>query len=110
MPFTPNSMYWKRSESKVACTSIWLCCVMLASCADSADDKESVKPMVYEGMPVTELENTLGKPDSVVKGGTVYDVESGRKKKVERLHFKKRIVVAIDDTVKVPDERRRTLP
>ncbi len=103
----PNWMYWMKSKSKVARIAVWLSCIVFASCADSTDEKEAVKPMVYEGMPVNELETTLGKPDSVVKGGTVYDVASGRKKKVERLFFKKRVVVAIDDTVKVPDEKKR---
>lgn len=60
--------------------------------------------MVYEGMPGVDLKNVLGAPDSTAEWGSVYDVEAGRKKAVERWYYPKRTVVLIDDTVKVPNE------
>lgn len=109
MPSTRNLMCWMKSKRKLrCCVAAVTASVILTSCLAETEKEGEVKPMVYEGMSVDDLENTLGKPDSVVKGGTVYDVASGRKKKVERLYFKKRTVVAIDDTVKVPDETRRS--
>jgi len=76
--------------------------IIVAACGERVEEK--AKPMVYEGMGLMELETVLGRPDSIVAGGTVYDVEAGKKKSLERWHYTKRTVVVIDDTVKVPNE------
>lgn len=63
--------------------------------------------MIYEGMPVNEVEQLLGRPDSISKNGTIYDVEAGKKKSLYRWHYEKRTIVIVEDTVKVPNELRR---
>lgn len=82
--------------------------LLAISCESGRSGKEQqVKPMVFEGMPANDLERVLGEPDSISKGGTIYDVAAGKKKALFRWHFKKRTVVVIDDTVKVPNEVQR---
>lgn len=74
---------------------------------DGSGEEQRVKPMVFEGMPANDLEQVLGEPDSISKGGTIYDVAAGEIKELFRWHYKKRTVVVIDDTVKVPNEVKR---
>lgn len=89
-----SSFYW-----------IAILCVLLSNCSGSAE-KQAARPMVYEGMPKVDLEEVLGRPDSVGKVQKIYDVNQGIKKSVERWYYPKRTVVFIDDTVKVTNERK----
>lgn len=98
-------MKWNKNPYRAV---IWFFVPLLCACDSSENDGRkggTTKQMVHEGMPAGSLRNVLGEPDSTVKGGTVYDVEMGVKKSVERWHYPKRTVVLIDDTVKVPNER-----
>lgn len=63
--------------------------------------------MVYEGMPVGDLTLTLGSPDSIQAGGTVYNADLSKTQKVEKWYFDARTVVVIDDTVKTPNLNER---
>lgn len=110
MRFTPSWKSWMKWNNRntlmkdrkvVAAVAVLL---LTSSCGPSREEEPQAKPMVYEGMPVSELEQVLGRPDSVSKGGTIYDVEAGKKKFLHRWHYKKRTVVIIEDTVKVPNE------
>lgn len=78
------------------------CCVAIAACQNEPPPEEQ-RPMVYEGMPINELRQTLGKPDTIQPGGTVYDANTESTKKVEKWVYEKRTVVVIDDTVKSPN-------
>lgn|SRR5690554_34798 len=69
-------------------------------CDFSDPEQRRERPMVYEGMSVNDLTITLGSPDSVQSGGTVYNADLGRTQKVEKWYFDSRTVVVIDDTVK----------
>ncbi len=62
--------------------------------------------MVYEGMAKSDLENVLGKPDSIGEVQKIYDPNRGKQKSVVRWYYEKRTVVLIDDTVKVSNERK----
>ncbi len=77
----------------------------IVSCkGESAAPDKDPPPLVREGMSAAKLRETIGRPDSVVISGTVYDVELGQKRVVSRWYYPKRTVLLIDDTVKVGRE------
>ena len=49
-------------------------------------------------MSVEELREILGAPDSIQPGGSVYDANSERTKRVEKWFYPKRKVMVIDDS------------
>lgn len=81
-----------------------LAVLLLTACGPGKEQRESAaRPMVYEGMPAAHLREVIGDPASIEPGGSVYDANTGKTKKVEKWHYDKRIVVIIDDTVKTPN-------
>ncbi len=74
--------------------------LMLWSCSGSGDENKKERPMVYEGMPVKDLTLILGKPDSIQKGGSVFNADYNKNQLVEKWYYDVRTVVLIDDTVK----------
>lgn len=85
------------------CLFISLMSFIAVACGEKQEDKQIEKPLVYEGMPGSELKSVLGDPQSVASGGEVYDANTATTKKVEKWIYDKRTVVLIDDTVKSPN-------
>jgi hypothetical protein len=75
--------------------------LVLTACAEQA--QKEPRPLVYEGMPKSELENVLGVPRSIDSTGSVFSAESGKKLKIERWTYEKRTVLIINDTVTQPN-------
>jgi len=86
---------------------ILLVAIGLQACDFSEPEKKRERPMVYEGMPIEDLTLTLGSPDSIQPGGTVYNADISKTQKVEKWYFDTRTVVVIDDTVKTPNLNER---
>ncbi len=88
------------------CTSILLLGIsLLTACGETAREKQ--RPMVYEGMPATELESKLGVPESIDTSGTIYDIALNRKVPLLLWRYETRVVLIFNDTVKEPDWRER---
>ncbi|NEN25022.1 hypothetical protein G3O08_16090 [Cryomorpha ignava] len=81
--------------------------VSLQACNFSEPEKRKKRPMVYEGMPISDLTLALGAPDSIQNGGSVYNADLNKTQKVEKWYFDTRTVVVIDDTVKTPNLNER---
>ena len=80
---------------------------LLSSACNAGNDsgnKSNAPALIIEGMPKSALGNVLGVPDSISTGLSIYDVEAGEKKALERWYYPKRTVVLVDDTVKVANE------
>ena len=84
-----------------------ICIISFQACNSAAPDKKKERPMVYEGMPISDLTLTLGTPDSIQTGGSVYNADLSKTQKVEKWYFDTRTVVVIDDTVKTPNLNER---
>lgn len=80
--------------------------VLLSACNSGSEsgNKSKAPALVNEGMPKSDLERVLGEPDSIATGLSIYDVEAGQKKELERWYYPKRTVVLLDDTVMVANE------
>lgn len=81
--------------------------VSLQACNTAGPENKKERPMVYEGMPISDLTLTLGAPDSIQAGGSVYNADLSKTQKVEKWYFDTRTVVVIDDTVKTPNLNER---
>lgn len=68
--------------------------------------EEKVRPLVYEGMPVKELEDVLGEPERKESEGKVYDANSGKTKTVSHWYYSRRTVTLINDTVVSANSKR----
>jgi len=77
----------------------FLAVIITCACADT----EKSKPLVYEGMSAEELENTLGAPISQDSVRYIFEGETMEMLPVEKWTYPKRIVLLINDTVKVPN-------
>ncbi len=95
-----------RSLGAITSFTLIFVCAALVAC-QTENPSEEQRPLVYEGMPADDLRETLGKPDTIEPGGTVYDANTESTKKVEKWVYTKRTVVVIDDTVKSPNIPRR---
>jgi|SRR5690554_3341063 len=82
--------------------SFVLFAVAIAGCASSGPEKRKERPMIYEGMPTTELTEVIGEPDSIQSGGTVYNADINKSQVVKKWYYNTRTIVVIDDTVKTP--------
>ena len=74
----------------------------IASCGSGSPEKRNERPMIYEGMPTTELTQVIGEPDSIQSGGTVYNADFNKSQVVKKWYYNTRTIVVIDDTVKTP--------
>ena len=63
-------------------------------------EKKEQKPLVYEGMSISELEGNLGTPISIDSSGEVYSTKLKKKISVQKWTYDKRVVLIINDTVK----------
>lgn len=81
--------------------------VVFYNCGGNNADTKNLRPMVYEGMPINDLSITLGKPDSIEPGGTIYNADYNKTQKVVKWYYDERTVVIIDDTVKTPNLEER---
>lgn len=79
-----------------------LLAVGIGSCGTSNPEKRRERPMIYEGMPTTELTEVIGQPDSIQSGGTVYNADLNKSQIVKKWYYNARTIVVIDDTVKTP--------
>lgn len=75
---------------------------IIVSCGTGSSDKREERPMIYEGMPTTELTEVIGEPDSIRSGGTVYNADFNKNQVVKKWYYNTRTIVVIDDTVKTP--------
>jgi hypothetical protein len=83
------------------CLFVLILSLVLTACAEHA--QKEPRPLVYEGMSKSELENVLGVPRSIDSTGSVFSAESGKKLKIERWKYEKRTVLIINDTVTQPN-------
>jgi hypothetical protein len=72
--------------------------VVVAGC--SSPEPEKVRPMIYEGMPKSELRKVLGEPQKIDSSGSVFDVNRNSKAVLEKWIYESRTVVLLNDTVK----------
>lgn len=91
----------KRSKLR-AFGIIALMAVGIVSCNTGSSENRNVRPMIYEGMPATELKEVIGEPDSIQSGGTVYNADFNKSQIVKKWYYNTRTIVVIDDTVKTP--------
>ncbi len=93
---------------KIIFSTFLLILIFTISGCDRGDSvKQPKKPLIYEGMPSSELTLTLGQPDSVQQGGTVYNADLNKTQNVEKWYYETRTVVLIDDTIKMPSLKER---
>ncbi len=72
--------------------------VMIWGCGSPGPEK--VRPMVYEGMPKSELRKVLGEPQKIDSSGRIFDVNRNSRTVLEKWIYESRTVVIINDTVK----------
>ena len=75
---------------------------IMVSCGTGGTEKRQERPMIYEGMPASELTEVIGEPDSIQSGGTVYNADYNKNQIVRKWYYNTRTIVLIDDTVKTP--------
>jgi len=86
---------------------IFFMAIGMISCNVGAPEKQRERPMIYEGMPTTELTQLLGEPDSIQSGGMVYNANFDKNLVVKKWYYNTRTIVVIDDTVKTPQLMER---
>ncbi len=84
-------------NSKVA---ILILSVVLASCNQA--NKDSERPLIYEGMSSKDLVEVLGRPASIDSSSKVFNAEIRVMQNLEKWYFPNRTVLIINDTVKDP--------
>jgi|GEM_PF-1968232 len=72
--------------------------LMVAGCSNP--EPEKVRPLIYEGMPKSELRKVLGEPQKIDSSGSVFDVNRNSRAVLERWIYESRTVVILNDTVK----------
>jgi hypothetical protein len=83
------------------------CLLVLFACSQPEAATQESQQLVREGMSLKDVQQVLGTPDSLSKPQTIFNVESKGKINLQRLYYSKRVVVLINDTVKVSNETER---